>query len=170
MKTLHRHLLTAGLLAGLGIAAVAQTQTPPAPPAGAGAPQSMHGGRHADPARMEQRRARIEQRIAKRMGELKQKLQITAAQEGAWSTWTATMKPTAFQRPNRAEFASLATPARIDRMRALRTARNAEMDKRFDATKTFYAALSAEQQKVFDAASMRLLRGGRKGGHGRHHG
>jgi protein CpxP len=168
MKTLHRHLLTAGLLAGLGIAAVAQTQTPPAPPAGAGAAQSMQqGGRHADPARMEQRRARMEQRIAKRMGELKQKLQVTAAQEGAWSTWTAAMKPTSFQRPNRAEFASLATPERIDRMRALRTIRTTEMDKRFDATKTFYAALTAEQKKVFDAESTRLQRGGKKG-HGRH--
>jgi protein CpxP len=170
MKSLHRHLLTAGLLAGLGIAAVAQTQTPPVSPATAGAPQSVQqGGRQADPARMEQRRARMEQRIAKRMGELKQKLQITAAQEGAWTAWTGAMKPATFQRPNRAEFASLATPERIDRMRVLRTARNAEMDRRFDATKTFYAALSAEQKKVFDAESMRLLRGGNKGGgHGRH--
>jgi hypothetical protein len=69
--------------------------------------------------------------------------------------------------------AKLATPERIDRMRAVRAQRNAEMDKRMDATKTFYAALSAEQKKTFDAEGMRFLRGGKRGGfggHGRHHG
>ena len=41
------------------------------------------------------------------------------------------------------------------------------MDKRGDATKTFYATLTAEQKKVFDAESWR----GRRGGHHRgHHG
>jgi hypothetical protein len=55
-------------------------------------------------------------------------------------------------------------------MRAHRAQRNAEMDKRMDATKTFYAGLSAEQKKTFDAESMRFLRGGKRGmhGHGRH--
>ena len=50
-------------------------------------------------------------------------------------------------------------------MRAMRSARAAEMDKRADATKTFYAALSPEQKKVFDAET---ARGHRGGGH-RHH-
>lgn len=169
MKTLHRHLLTAGLLAGLGLAAVAQTQPPPTPAAG-NAPHMTQGerGHRATP---EQRRARMEQRMAKRLGDLKQKLQISPAQEAAWAAWTGAMKPTAFQRPDRAEFERLATPERIERMRALRTARNAEMDKRFDATKTFYGTLTADQKKVFDADGMRFMRGG-KGmrGHGRRHG
>ena len=47
------------------------------------------------------------------------------------------------------------------------------MDQRFDATKSFYAQLSPEQQKVFDEEGMRMLRGlrgGHKGGHfGGHH-
>jgi Spy/CpxP family protein refolding chaperone len=47
----------------------------------------------------------------------------------------------------------------------MRTARMAEMDKRADATKTFYAALSPEQKKVFDAETAR----GRHGHHGMHH-
>lgn len=169
MKTLHRHLLTAGLLAGLAIAAVAQTQTPPAPPAGAGAPQTMQGERgrhHGDPAKF---RARMEQRMAKRLDALKQKLQITSAQEGAWSTWTGALKPAAVQRPDRGEFARLNTPERIDRLRALRAARTAEMDKRFDATKTFYGTLTADQQKVFDAEAMRFVRRGGKGMRGHHH-
>jgi hypothetical protein len=81
------------------------------------------------------------------------------------------------QRPDRAEFQRLNTPERIDRMRALRAARNADMDKRLDATKTFYASLNTEQKAVFDAVGMRYAgkggmdRGmGGKGGHGGHHG
>lgn len=166
MKPLHRHLLAAGLLAGLGVAAVAQTQTSPVPPAVQQAPQHMQGerrGPHGDPAQF---RARMEERMASRLGALKAKLQISPAQEGAWTAWTTAMKPVQMQRPDRAEFQRLSTPERIDRIRAQRTQRNAAMDKRFDATKTFYAALNAEQQKVFDGESMRFMRGGKHGGGG----
>ncbi|RYF14791.1 MAG: hypothetical protein EOO30_17085, partial [Comamonadaceae bacterium] len=38
-----------------------------------------------DPARAEQRRARMQERMAKRLGELKAQLRITPAQEGAWT-------------------------------------------------------------------------------------
>jgi hypothetical protein len=172
MKPLHRHLLTAGLLASLGLAAVAQTQTPPAPPAGQGAPHMMQGERgRMDPARMERMRARMEERVAKRLGELKQKLQISRGQESAWEAWTASVKPTPHQRPDRVAFERMTTPERIDRMKAMRVQRGAEMDKRLDATKAFYAQLSPEQQKVFDQEGLRFARGmDRKGGHfGRHH-
>jgi hypothetical protein len=178
MKSLHRHLLTAGLLAGLGLAAVAQTQTPPAAPAGAGAPHTMqreHGA--MDPARMERMRARMEERMAKRLGDLKQKLQISRGQENAWDAWTAAIKPTQMQphqRPDRAAFERMTTPERIDRMKAHRAQRAAEMDKRLDATKAFYAQLNPEQQKVFDQEGLRFAArmGGKRGhGHfGRHHG
>ena len=163
MKSLHRHLIAAGLVAAIGVGAIAQAQTPPA-----GAP----GGK-PDAAQMEQFRARMQERMAKRLGELKQKLQISAGQEAAWNTWTATMQPQPRQRMDRAAFAQLTTPERIDRMRAVRAERTAEMDKRMDATKTFYAALNAEQKKMFDAESLRFLRGGKRGfgghGHGGHH-
>jgi hypothetical protein len=179
MKKLHRTLLAAGLCASLGAVAIAQVQPSPAP---ASAPQAqqvqrgMHAERGArDPARAEQRRARMQERAAKRLGELKAQLRITPAQEGAWTAWTSTLQPGArnFQRPDRAEFALMTTPERIDRMRALRAARQAEMDKRLDATKTFYGALSSEQKAVFDAVGMKHTRGGKGrggfGGHGRHH-
>ena len=172
MKPLHRTLLTAGLLASLGIGAIAQTQTPPAAPAGPGnAPHQMRGDHgRMDPQRMEERRVRMEERRAKRLAAFKQKLQITSAQEGAWTSWSGAIQPVRFQRPDRAEMQRLATPERIDRMRALRSQRQAEMDKRMDATKTFYAALNAEQKKVFDAEGLRYMRGGKRGGHGGHHG
>ena len=59
-------------------------------------------------------------------------------------------------------------PERIDRMRALRQQRNAEMDRRGDATKALYAALSPEQQQRMDAWGPRP--GDGRGRHGRHHG
>jgi Spy/CpxP family protein refolding chaperone len=73
------------------------------------------------------------------------------------------MKPNAKMhenRPDRAELAKLTTPERIDKMKALRTQHmtdmNAAMDKRDQATKTLYAALSPEQQKVFDSEHARM--------------
>jgi len=173
MNSLHKHLLTAGLLAGLAASAFAQA---PAPAPMQGRDGQHYGQRQMDPARMQEHRARMEQRVAERMEFFKFKLKITPAQEGAWSTWTSAMKPSANrpQRPDRAEFERLSTPERIDRMRALRTARQAENDKRMDATKAFYATLNADQKKTFDAASLKMLqhRGGGRGGHGggmRHH-
>src|SRR6476661_157623 len=75
MKPHRRNLLAAGLIAAAGFgAAIAQT-----PPSGAAS------GPGRDPARMEQFRARMEQRMAQRLGEVKQKLAITPAQEGAWN-------------------------------------------------------------------------------------
>lgn len=166
-------LVLAGIMAAASMAAVAQTAAPAAP-AAASAPSQPgpHAGHHGknrhDPAKMQAR-------IAQHQAELKAKLKLTPAQEGAWTAFTASMQPPVHgARPDRAamkaEFDKLTTPERIDRMRALRAQRmaemNAAMDKRGDATKTFYAALNADQQKVFD--SQRMGRGGK--GHGGHHG
>jgi periplasmic protein CpxP/Spy len=170
MKPLHQHVLAAALLATFGLAAVAQTQMPPVPATGRNAPE-MQAHRGGDPARTEQRRAHMQERMAKRMEAFKQKLKIDAGQEGAWSAWTSALKPSGpRQRPNHAEMAQLTTPERIDRMRARRAERMAEMDKRMEATKTFYTALNADQKKVFDTESMRFLRRGGKGGPGGHRG
>lgn len=172
-------LLLAGIMATAGLAATAQTVAPPAPaeqvttPAKPGAAKGERMGRH-DPAQMQAR-------IARHQAELKAKLKLTPAQEGAWTTFTASMQPPVHAaRPDRAamkaEFDKLTTPQRIDKMRELRAQRmtemNAAMDKRGDATKAFYAALSPEQQKVFDSQPMG--RGGMGGmggkGHHGHHG
>ena len=167
-------LLLAGLLATAGAGAIAQTPAAPQGDAGATAaspPASMHGGqmgRH-DPAK-------VEAYLAKRQADMKAKLKITPAQEGAWTAFTAAMQPPAGlgARPGteqRAELDKLTTPQRIDKMRELRAQRTAAMtammDKRGDAAKAFYAALSPEQQKVFDAEhSMRTGHHGGGGGHG----
>jgi protein CpxP len=171
MKRFTQHAITAALLSGLALTAIAQA---PAQPVLQGGPGMMQGGgmhAHRGEGRGHRDPAKMAERMAKRQAELKQKLAITPQQESAWSAWTSAMKPPAnMQRPNREEMAKLTTPERIDRMRQLRTQRQAEMDKRGDATKSFYATLSADQKKLFDAETSRMGRGMRGGHGGRHHG
>src|SRR3989344_476109 len=70
----------------------------------------------------------------------------------------------------------LTPPERIDRMRAMRAQHAAEADRRGEATKAFYAALTPEQQKTFDAQAhhghrmggMAGMRGDGEGRHGHH--
>jgi hypothetical protein len=120
---------------------------------------------------MQNMHERMEQRMARREARLKTLLQITPAQEGAWNTFTAAMRPPAnMQRPPREDFSKLTTPERIDRMRAMRAQRMAMMDKRADATKTFYAQLSPAQQKAFDEVTARRFGGHHRHGMGMHHG
>ena len=65
----------------------------------------------------------------------------------------------------------LTTPERIDRMRALRAQQAAEADRRGEATKTFYAALTPEQQKTFDSRGQHMRgKGGHRGDRGHGHG
>ena len=154
-------LALAGLLASAGAAAMAQA--PLAPPAAlvAADQPSGHGEgmyRH-DPAKMQAW-------MARRQADMKAKLKITPAQEAAWTTFTAAMQPPARgtqpTAEQRAEFEKLTTPQRIDKMRDMRlqrtTTMTAAMDKRGEATKAFYAALTPDQQKVFDSEHA-------KGGH-----
>lgn len=163
-------LILAGLLVTTG-AAMAQSPTmaPATAASSAGkntGPQgSHHRMGHRDPAKMQAR-------MDKHLTALKSRLKITPAQESAWTAFSASMTPPARMgeratTEQRAEFAKLTTPERIDKMRALRTQRmgemNAAMDQRGEATKTFYAALSPEQQKTFDAEHPRM--GQRKGNH-----
>ena len=162
MKHSPKHLIVAALLASLGLAAMAQTPAGQATGMGPGRPQGIE---RFDPARMQER---MQARRAQRQARLKETLQITPVQEGAWSTWTASMQPPAnWKRPDRAELARLPTPERIDRMRSLRTERMAMQDKRGEATKVFYATLDPIQKRVFDLeTAKRGQQGGREGGHG----
>ena len=121
------------------------------------------------------------QHRAKRAAMLKSQLALTAAQEPAWTAFNTSMQPgERTARLDRSDMEKLTTPERIDRMRALRAQHAAEADRRGEATKTFYAALTPEQQKTFDAQTQRghrmgAMSGGNDGhrahgGHGGHHG
>ena len=152
MKKLIQSLVIAGLMASAGGVALAQAGD-----------MMGHGGKHGNPAKMAQMHA-------KHLADLKAKLKITAAQEPAWTTFAESMKPGANmmgKRADHSEMDKLATPERIDKMRALHKERmaamDAAMDKRGEATKTFYATLSPEQKKVFDDAFAQM---GQRGEHG----
>jgi Spy/CpxP family protein refolding chaperone len=163
-------LVLAGLLATVGASAIAQgAPAAPTPGPSATTMDGHHGGRKGmerhDPAKMQAW-------IAKRMADMKAKLQITAPQEGAWTAFAAAMQAPAgrdarMTAEQRAEFEKLSTPERIDKMRALRTQHmadmNAHLDKRGDATKALYAALTPEQKNIFDAEAPK--RGGHHGMH-----
>ncbi|KQP12003.1 Spy/CpxP family protein refolding chaperone [Pseudorhodoferax sp. Leaf267] len=160
-----KHMVLSGLLASVAAAAVAQ----PAPAATSNAPMAQPAERgarkpmpHHDPAQMQAR-------MAERQAALKSQLQITPAQEPAWSAFTASLQRPAHAgpRPDRDALRSMTTPQRIELMRARHSERQAAMERRADATLRLYAALTPEQQKVFDAQ-----RGPRDGGHGPrgHHG
>ncbi|MHB8948877.1 MAG: Spy/CpxP family protein refolding chaperone [Rhodoferax sp.] len=175
MKSLFKPVLLAAALATAGFSAF--SQVPGAGPDCMMGQGAMRGGMHhermgkMDPAKMQ---ARMDQRAAA----LKTQLKLTPAQEGAWTTFTAAMKPTGAMladRPDHAQLAKLPTPERIDTMQALHTKRMADrtaaMAQRGDATKAFYAVLTPEQKAVFDASTPHHFgQDGRMGGHRGHKG
>ncbi|MBK6321755.1 Spy/CpxP family protein refolding chaperone [Candidatus Aalborgicola defluviihabitans] len=164
--TSFKSLVLAGLLASAGFATMAQPAAGQdggrMPMAGTNA-AGMHQGGPMGGMHNRMGSAKWEAKMAKRQDALKAKLKLAPEQEGAWTTFTTAMKPPArgdMKRPDRAEMEKLTTPERIDKMHALRTERmaamNAAMDKREDATKTFYGALNADQKTVFDAEHARM--------------
>ena len=166
MKTGLKLSLIATLLAVAGVAysqgpAQGQCDHMMGPGMGMQGPDGRHGHMgKMDPAHMQ---AMME----KHQAVLKAQLKLTPAQEGAWTAFTDSMKPAAammpMQRPDPVGMAKLTTPERLDKMKALRDERmktmTTAMDMHVEATKTFYAALTPEQQKVFDATSMQGHRG-----------
>ena len=155
MKSVFKPVLVAALIATAGFSAFSQSPG-----------MADHGGMgHERMGKMDP--AKMQAMMEKRQAELKAKLKLTPAQEGAWTTFTAAMKPPADMAKNheamRGEMQKLSTPERIDKMKAMRATRDAEMDKRTDAVKTFYAQLTPEQKTVFDAQHMGGHRGHRPG-------
>ena len=158
MKSVFQPLALTLVLAASGFSAFAAGPTEGGPNMGAGMAMqngtSHHGMNRMDPAKMQAR-------MDKHHEQLKAKLKVTAAQETAWTTYVAAMKPPASMMTRSSEWADIAklpTPERIDKMKTLRNQRMTEMiatmDKHGDATKTLYVTLTPEQQKVFDAQSM----------------
>lgn len=139
-------VLASALLAGLALPALAQS-APPAPPSGPGPAEARY-------ARMHELHG---ERMEKFAAELKTKLQLTPAQESAWTTYTAAMKPQERARLDFQGLRSLTTPERIDRMHAMRAQHAAEADRRGEATKAFYAQLTPAQQKTFDEQTLHLM-------------
>lgn len=157
MTTFRKRFLIGVMVASLGATSfAAYADRPGCGPMGAG-PAAFDGyGRSP-----EQMAARFD----KRQAELHDKLKLNASQEAAWKNYIARIKPQEPQkRPDRAEIEKLPGPERMERMFGFMQENEKRMADRVVATKEFYAVLTPEQQKIFDAE----FQHGR--GHGRHHG
>lgn len=175
--SLATRLTAAGALcAALALPSFAQA---PTPADSAGRPAAMqpntmmghgHAGHHGKHDGKHQGHSAEERakRHAAHAAALKEKLQLTSAQENAWTTFTTAMQPNKRPAlPERGELAKLSTPERLDRMRALHAQHGTEMERRAEAIKAFYASLNPEQQKTFDAeTAQRFTRDCM--GHGKH--
>ena len=168
MSFFQSRIAAAAMMAALALPVLAQ----PAPSAVSAPPATTASAEQArKPVDRQERRQAY---MAQRADAFKAQLQLTAAQEPAWAAFTAAMQPG--ERParlGRADMEKLTTPERIDRMRALRAQQAAEADRRGEATKTLYAALTPEQQKTFDFRGQNMRgKGGQRGecgyGPGRH--
>lgn len=130
---------------GLFVLAGPAAAQPPAPPAA-----GMHGmAGMPDPAAM---KARMAEHMAQMDKDMHTILRLRPDQEAAWRAFRDAMHPQ--DKPAMMMAApkmGQTTPQRLDemnRMAAERQARHAKME---TATRAFYAALSPEQQAVFDA-------------------
>lgn len=78
-------------------------------------------------------------------------LQLSSAQETAWNTFQAQIKPQEqSEHPDAAELSKLNTLQRLDKMEAWDKARDAQHAERAKAVRTFYAQLNDAQKKAFD--------------------
>jgi protein CpxP len=144
-----------GAFAALSLALLAAPVFAQAPAPDAG-PQRDHA----------QMRQMMEQHRAAMARDLHTLLRIRPDQEAAFAAFQTSMGPTQDGRMHPHEdwtaMQRMTTPQRLDHMMARMDEHMARMRQRIEATKAFYAALSPEQQQVFDAFGR--LHGGR-GGH-----
>jgi hypothetical protein len=161
MKSIRTTLIATALMTGLTGLALAQNTSAPTDGPRAG--------------RMEKMREHKAERHAQHLTELKSKLNLQAAQEPAWNTFTQSMQhPARMARPERATFEQMTTPERLDQMQAMKAQRDAHMQQRAEATKAFYATLNTDQKQVFDQETARMMKGSgmhamkHQGGHGHH--
>jgi Spy/CpxP family protein refolding chaperone len=147
--TRYRTLFSSALLASsLGIVAVPAVAMPP--------------DCVAQPARgpfSEYHSERLEQHHKSLLAILK----LTPAQEPAWNKLLEAERPQPRLEPAKAEdLAKLTTPERADRMLELMKAQEQHLSQHAAALKEFYATLTPEQRKGFDAYHSGLLDGKRR--------
>ncbi|MDB5731230.1 MAG: hypothetical protein JWQ03_1125 [Variovorax sp.] len=169
-------LLAAGLLASAAF--VASAQAPAAPSAVPGsATAASESQRHMHEPRDGRFLERMQEHRIQRLAQLKDKLRLNASQQTAWTTYAAALQPSARTAQQgdrdtaRAEFEKLSTPQRLDLMQARQAERATRFARQADATRSFYAVLTPEQQKTFDAETLPRSRSrghDRDGQHGAH--
>ncbi|RJX33568.1 MAG: hypothetical protein C4516_01910 [Oxalobacter sp.] len=163
MKSFRKHLLVSAIALGLSASVLAADATmcdPTGPMM-----QGRGMGRMSPAQRAEHMKLRMDQHHAY----LHDKLKLTAEQEPAWKEFIASAKPPMMEpQTMRADMMKLSAPERMEKMMGHMKQREAHMADRLAALKKFYAVLTPEQQKVFDAEHMgrrgSMNRGGKRGG------
>ncbi len=134
--------------------------------AGATFAQDNEAGPPRQPPTAEQRAAWRQQHEAERGQHLASALNLRPDQQPALQAFLAAMASSHEGREGRhhedGDAAQLTTPQRLDRMADMLARRDAEFHRRADAIRSFYAALTPEQQRAFDAMPMMM------GGHHQH--
>jgi hypothetical protein len=138
MNTFRKSIVIAVASLGLGTAALAASD-PGARPTGEGCHWGTFGSHGAKSA----------EGMAQRQAALHDKLKLSPTQEAAWKTFTDKLQ--APVKPEAAPVATMTAPERADRMAASLQTAQQQAIARAQAVKEFYAALSPEQQKIFDS-------------------
>ncbi|MCE3265227.1 MAG: hypothetical protein K0R43_4306 [Pseudoduganella sp.] len=143
MKTLHKAFVISATVMAMGAAAL--------PAIAAEGPQHQYAATKFDPAKRQERM----DLHATRMHET---LKITPAQEGAWQAYLSALKANMPQRGqfDRAAFKEMSAPERMEKRIDMAKSRIVRMENNLAATKTLYAVLTPEQQKVFDEKAGRF--------------
>ena len=157
MKNVRKTILTGLAALSMGAAAIgAHAQS-----------EAAHQNPNRPHLTHEQREAKMAEFMAKREARLHDDLHITAAQESAWSSFVASMKPAARgEHMDRAAWAGLPAPQRMQKMIDLQKQRTAMMEQRLPALNSFYAVLTPSQKQVFDTDTARMAQHGFGHGHG----
>jgi protein CpxP len=154
MNKTFKHLLIGATMSVMALGAVAHEGA---------APNGDQAGRHhmsGDGHHKRMDPAKFKENMAKRQAELRQKLNLTPAQEPAWNAFTAAMTPPDLgKRPDRAEMEKLTAPEHMERKLQRMQQMQTRMSKQLEAVKAFYAQLTPEQRATFDQSMKR----------GRHH-
>ena len=165
MKTFAKQMLIGLTLVTASLAARADDST---------TTTSAAAGRHGHAFNQEQMQAKMADMWAKRQQKLHDLLKLTAAQEGAWSTYQAAIKPAAptGAHPDRAALAALSAPERLSKMIEMSKQHEASMEAHLAALNTFYGQLTAEQKTIFNDNTMGGKNAPHHGGRGgwSHHG
>lgn len=147
-------------ITALALGGTALAQIPPSDGTGKTGMMQDKQGKQDGPDKNAQRSERMKEHMAKRQADLHAKLKLSAAQEPAWKAYTDSMAPPAIgQRPDRSALQAMPAPQRMEAMLERMRQNQTRMESHLAALKKFYAALTPEQQKTFDAEF----------GHGRGH-
>jgi hypothetical protein len=141
-------VLAAGAISTAGFQTAALAAADSAGPGGPPQGPPMNGRMDRPPLDGAEFAKRAEAHRAKLHADLK----LSADQESAWSTFVEKTKPEArHARPDWAEISKLSTPDRLDKELSFAREGLNRLSARAATIKTFYAKLTPDQQKTFDA-------------------